>query len=70
MESVVHRANGGVLRAKGAAAFLAIGESTFWRWVASGRLPKGIRLSARATVWPVDVLKAFLEQAAAQGGAP
>ena len=69
MESVEHRVNGGVLRAKGAAAFLAIGESTFWRWVAAGRIPKGTRLSARATVWPVDVLRAFLEQQATQGGA-
>ena len=56
------------MRAKAAAAFLGIGESTFWKWVAAGRLPRGTRLSARCTVWRVDVLKAFLEQAAQEGG--
>jgi len=62
--------NHGVLRAKDAAAFLALGESTFWRWAKDGRLPKGTRLSARATVWRISDLEAFIEQqAASQGGA-
>ena len=56
------------LRAKGAAAFLGLGESTFWRWVKEGRLPKGTRLSARATVWRIADLEAFLNQASAKGG--
>ena len=56
-----------VLRAKSAAAFLGIGESTFWQWVAAGRLPKGTRLSARATVWRRSDLENFLAQAAAGG---
>ena len=61
---------GRVLRAKDAAAFLALGESTFWRWAKDGRLPKGTRLSARATVWKVADLEAFLEQQTTrQGGA-
>ena len=59
--------NGGVLRAKDASAFLALGVSTFWRWVKEGRLPKGIRLSARATVWKREDLEHFLNQAA-EGG--
>jgi len=59
----------GFLRAKDAARFIGVGESTFWRWVAAGRLPKGTRLSPRATVWPVDVLMAFPEQQAARDGA-
>jgi predicted DNA-binding transcriptional regulator AlpA len=54
-----------VLRAKDAAAHLALGESTFWRWVKDGRLPKGTRLSARVTVWRVSDLEAFLEQQSA-----
>ncbi len=54
----------GAMRAKHAAAFLGIGESTFWRWVKEGRLPKGARLSARATVWKCEDLKRFLNQAA------
>lgn len=52
------------MRVKEGAAFLGIAESTFWRWVKEGRLPKGRRLSARATVWIVEDLEHFLEQAA------
>jgi len=52
-----------MLRAKAAANFIGIAESTFWKWVAEGRLPKGTRLSARATVWRLSALEAFLEQA-------
>jgi predicted DNA-binding transcriptional regulator AlpA len=51
------------LRAKGAACFLGIGQSTFWKWVAEGRLPKGTRLSARCTIWRQETLEAFLRQA-------
>jgi predicted DNA-binding transcriptional regulator AlpA len=60
--------NGRVLRAKDAAAFLALGESTFWKWVKDGRLPKGTHLSARATVWRIADLEAFIEQQAANHG--
>lgn len=56
--------NAGVMRAKNAAAFLAIGESTFWRWVKEEKLPQGIRLSQRTTVWKIRDLEQFLEQAA------
>lgn len=52
----------GAMRAKSAAAFLGIGESTFWRWVKEGRLPKGKRLSARATIWKREDLEHFLNQ--------
>ncbi len=51
------------LRAKAGAAYLGIAESTFWRWVSEGRLPKGARLSARATVWKVEDLERFLNEA-------
>ena len=54
----------GAMRAKSAAAFLDIGESTFWRWVKEGRLPKGTRLSARATVWMREDREWLLNQAA------
>lgn len=44
-------------RAKEAAKLLRIGQSTFWRWVADGRIPPGKRLGARCTVWKrADVL--------------
>ncbi len=49
-----------VLRAKDAAHFIGIGVSTFWRWVQEGRLPQGIRLSSRCTVWRVRDLEDFL----------
>lgn len=51
------------LRVKDAAAFLGIGQSTFWKWVKEGKLPKGKRLSARATVWMRADLEQFLERA-------
>lgn len=51
------------MRVKECAAFLGIAESTFWRWVKEGRLPKGRRLSARATVWLREDLENFLNEA-------
>jgi len=57
------------MRAKDASAFLGIGESTFWRWVQTGRLPRGTRLSARVTVWGRESLESFIERhTAKQGG--
>ena len=49
-----------LLRAKQAAAFLAISKTTFHRWVQSGRLPKGIALGPGATVWRRAELEAFV----------
>ncbi len=58
------------LRAKGAAAYLGISQSTFWRWVQQGRINKGTRLSARCTVWPREELERFMqEQASTSAGA-
>lgn len=51
------------MRAKEAAAFLSIGVSTFWRWVADGRLPKGTKLATRTTVWRRSDIEAFLKEA-------
>ena len=48
------------MRARDAAAFLGIAVSTFWRWVQTGRLPKGKRLSARCTVWMRADIERFL----------
>ena len=52
------------IRAKDGAAYLGIAESTFWRWVSEGKLPKGTRLSARATVWKIEDLEHFLNVSA------
>ncbi|HJB66247.1 MAG TPA: helix-turn-helix domain-containing protein [Candidatus Mailhella merdavium] len=57
------------LRAKGAAAYLGISQSTLWRWVKQGRINKGTRLSARCTVWPREELEKFMqEQASTSAG--
>lgn len=60
-QSVENSSAQGAKRAKSAAAFLGIGQSTFWRWVAEGKLPKGKRLSPRVTVWMQADLEKFLE---------
>ena len=52
----------GAMRAKECAKFLGIGVSTFWRWEAKGIVPKGIRLTPRCTVWPVEVLQDLLHR--------
>ncbi len=49
------------LRPQDAARFLAISKSTFWRWVSEGKLPKGVHLSTRVTVWKQSDLDAFVE---------
>jgi len=58
----------GAFRAKRAAEFLGIGKSTFLRWVKEKRVPQGIHLSNRCTVWKVAELEAFLEQQASRKG--
>ena len=68
MESTKQSFGGGVLRAKDAAKFLGIGLSTFWRWSQQGKLPHGICLSARCTVWRREDLEAFIERQTAQEG--
>jgi predicted DNA-binding transcriptional regulator AlpA len=52
------------LRASECAAYLGIGRSTFWRWVKIGKIPPGVHLSPRCTVWPVEVLDAFVAKKA------
>ena len=56
-----------MFRAKDAAAYLGIGESTFWRWVSLGKLPKGKALSAGVTAWKKEWLDDFISQAADGG---
>jgi predicted DNA-binding transcriptional regulator AlpA len=53
----------GVLRPKQAAAFLGVGKTTFYRWVAEGRLPKGIQLEHTIKVWRKTDLDDFLTAA-------
>ena len=48
------------LRAKDAARLLAIAESTLWKWVKQGHLPKGTRLGSKVTVWRKSDLEKLL----------
>lgn len=39
-----------------------IGRSTWWRWVAEGKAPKGTHLGAKTTVWKMsEIQKLFNE---------
>ena len=59
---ITEQSNGGAFRAKDAARFLGIGQSTFWRWAKEGRVPRGKRLTPGTTVW----LRADLERILAE----
>jgi len=50
-------------RATDDARMLSIGRSTFWLWARQGELPLGIKLGNRVTVWKVDEIMAFVDQA-------
>lgn len=49
-----------VLRARDAAAYLGIAESTFWKRVSDGEFSRGIKQSPRCTVWRREELDAYL----------
>ena len=57
----------GAMRAKACAAYFGIGESTWWGWCAEGRVPPGIKLGPRVTVWRISDVVEFMEQAASEG---
>lgn len=41
---------------------LPIAASTWWHWVQTGRAPKGIKLSARVTIWKASEITALVRQ--------
>lgn len=43
-------------RAKECAKLAGVGLSTWWNWVKSGRVSKGVKLSPAITVWPESAL--------------
>ena len=60
---------GNCLRAKECVEFLGIKRTTFYRWVKEGKIPAGLHLSPRCTVWRKGQLEEFLEKAVdGQGG--
>lgn len=52
--------NAKLLRAGSIASWLQISKSTWFSWVAQGRVPPGIRLTAGTVVWDVDEVAAAL----------
>lgn len=48
-----------ILRVKHVAVDLGVAESTVWRWVAEGRLPRPVRIGPNAVGWHSDVLDAW-----------
>ncbi len=51
-----------LLRTKGVALFLGVSIPTVWRWVAEGRLPRPIKLTARCSVWRREWLEDFVNE--------
>lgn len=64
MTSCVLNQNEQHMRARDAARYLGAATSTFWRWVGQGRIPQGVRLSARCTIWRKSDLDNFIEKCA------
>jgi len=44
-------------------AIIPVGKSTFWLGVKTGRFPKPIKLSPRVTVWRVEDIREYINQA-------
>ena len=51
-----------MLHAKEAAALLGCSKSHFWALAQRGEIPKGIRLSAKSTVWHEDDIMAYVRR--------
>ncbi|MGN6227122.1 MAG: helix-turn-helix transcriptional regulator [Dyella sp.] len=53
----------GFLRLRQVAGSVApVSGATIWRWVASGRFPKPVKLSGRVTAWRCEDIHAWLAQ--------
>lgn len=42
---------------------IPVGKSTWWQGVKSGRFPKPLKLSPKVTVWRVEDIRKYIEQA-------
>lgn len=45
---------------------VTVSKSLWWSWVASGKAPKGIKLSPKITCWRESEISAFIERLTAQ----
>ena len=59
----------GFLRVPQILKLIPIGRSTWWRWIADGKAPKGIKLGEKTTVWKAEDINALIEQLAKEGAA-
>ena len=59
----------GFLRVPQILKLIPIGRSTWWRWVAEGKAPKGIKLGAKTTAWKAEDIHALIEELAKEGAA-
>ena len=55
----------GYVRLPVVVAVCGIAKSTVWSWAAKGVFPKPVKLSPRASAWPVADLRAWLADPAA-----
>ena len=46
---------------------IPIGRSTWWRWVAEGKAPKGIKLGEKTTAWRSDQIDQLIEDLSKEG---
>jgi predicted DNA-binding transcriptional regulator AlpA len=42
-------------------ALIPISKSSWWAGIKAGRYPKGVKLGARTTVWPVEAIRALIQ---------
>ncbi|MBN8438459.1 MAG: AlpA family transcriptional regulator [Candidatus Accumulibacter sp.] len=52
---------------RGIPPIVPVSKSTWWAGVKSGRYPLPVKLSPRTTAWPVESIRALIEQATASG---
>ena len=59
----------GMSRAKENAAFLSIGVSTFWKFVAEQRIKPPIKYGQRISVWDVEYIRELAKNGIPEKGA-
>jgi prophage regulatory protein len=47
---------------------IPVGKSTWWAGIKAGRFPKGLKLSARITVWRAQDILALIDEISRTGG--
>lgn len=61
---IINPPNDRLLRLPQVLEIIPIGKSSFWKMVAEGRAPKGIKLSARTTCWRLSEIQKLVEDLA------